>query len=944
MKSLRAVLTNLSAVALRATAGHVLLSLGLLSFVPVLVRADQSLAGNVTVTGGSSTGNLIVTGSIDSDGNSFTFGPGASPSVNLTYADDSLPAGASDTLKFSLNRISASWLWAHATDVTNPTGKAMRLDSAHQLILYKVDGATTGVALTPAANPVLSLGTATLTANGTALTANGALSVAGDISSTSATAKAAIGGAPNGTTTLTLLKAAGSSADGNLYFGDGVQWTRLNSNATNAAYNPMVLAGDHSYIFSNGTSGTGALVIAPWSSTPGTGLRMIASGNVGIGTTTTPLEKLHIKGNLMFESANSQAWRIVPEPTLNDRVLQFENNSSQPLGGFAFKATQSSFAAVRLKINNDGSVGVGTPTPASRLHVYGGAVFNQTAAGLAYYFGGNADGATNAKYSAIGMGSGGHITFNSSTDALAPTEFARFTATGSLGIGTSGPTAQLDVRAGGATSIYATTGGGGAWAADFHNLDGGGDRYVKLAGGTHAAVFMNGNVGIGTTGPAAKLDIVAGGNQRITSYTPTAASGISDFNLGGAGWVFSRPSDGSLTQAIYSYDSTGGTKNNLAISSRSDVVFTAGLGGPSGAPERMRISETGSVGIGTTNPGDRLEVSGGNVLVSGTVNPYIKLKSSATGAPYGFLQYDQSEGNFMRIFDGSQYSMVWKAGNVGVGTASPENKLHVMGAVTVEGGQSALLHRNSSGNLVALTGVRNDVAGEGHFTFYGYNAANWIFWNGNVGIGTGAVAPASKLHVMGVGRFGLSDVNTNNIGGVLVASGTGAGGARQYWIGASDPTAHNNNQFQISDYNGTTNSPLITIYGMHMGVNGGNVGIGTTAPTHKLSVKGTIRAQEIVVDNTNWADYVFEEDYRLAPLAEVESHIKAKGHLPGIPSAAEVAEHGVSMGDMQAKLLSKVEELTLHLIAQEKKLEAVTTENAVLRERVQKLETAAVTP
>ncbi|HEY8993105.1 MAG TPA: hypothetical protein VIM71_00340, partial [Lacunisphaera sp.] len=95
-------------------------------------------------------------------------------------------------------------------------------------------------------------------------------------------------------------------------------------------------------------------------------------------------------------------------------------------------------------------------------------------------------------------------------------------------------------------------------------------------------------------------------------------------------------------------------------------------------------------------------------------------------------------------------------------------------------------------------------------------------------------------------------------------------------------------------------------------------------------------AKEVIVD-TGWADFVFEDDYHLAPLAEVESHIKAKKHLPGIPSAAEVAEHGVSMGDMQAKLLSKVEELTLHLIRMEK-------ENASLRERVQKLEAVSASP
>lgn len=119
----------------------------------------------------------------------------------------------------------------------------------------------------------------------------------------------------------------------------------------------------------------------------------------------------------------------------------------------------------------------------------------------------------------------------------------------------------------------------------------------------------------------------------------------------------------------------------------------------------------------------------------------------------------------------------------------------------------------------------------------------------------------------------------------------------------------------------------------------GNVGIGTTNPTYPLAVNGTIRAKEIIVE-TGWADFVFDEDYQLPSLAEVERHIKAEKHLPGIPSAAKVAADGVSVGEMQAKLLQKIEELTLHQIEQEKRLneqssriEHLETENAGLRVR-----------
>lgn len=118
----------------------------------------------------------------------------------------------------------------------------------------------------------------------------------------------------------------------------------------------------------------------------------------------------------------------------------------------------------------------------------------------------------------------------------------------------------------------------------------------------------------------------------------------------------------------------------------------------------------------------------------------------------------------------------------------------------------------------------------------------------------------------------------------------------------------------------------------------GNVGIGTTNPgSFKLAVNGTIRAKEIKVE-TGWADFVFEEDYSLRSLNEVEQYIKAHKHLPDIPSAAEVEENGVQLGDISAKLLQKIEELTLYVIEQQKQIELLKNENQKLHsanERIQ---------
>ncbi|MDP4209186.1 MAG: hypothetical protein Q8928_10270 [Bacteroidota bacterium] len=102
----------------------------------------------------------------------------------------------------------------------------------------------------------------------------------------------------------------------------------------------------------------------------------------------------------------------------------------------------------------------------------------------------------------------------------------------------------------------------------------------------------------------------------------------------------------------------------------------------------------------------------------------------------------------------------------------------------------------------------------------------------------------------------------------------------------------------------------------------GNVGIGTTSPQNKLDVNGTIRAKEVKVTLEGWSDFVFKPSYKLKPLSEVEQYINKNGHLPEVPSETEVKQNGVNVGDMQAKLLQKVEELTLYVIEQEKKMNA----------------------
>lgn len=116
----------------------------------------------------------------------------------------------------------------------------------------------------------------------------------------------------------------------------------------------------------------------------------------------------------------------------------------------------------------------------------------------------------------------------------------------------------------------------------------------------------------------------------------------------------------------------------------------------------------------------------------------------------------------------------------------------------------------------------------------------------------------------------------------------------------------------------------------------GNVGIGTPDPgPYKLAVEGIIASRKVKVTLVSpWADYVFEPDYKLRSLPELEQFIKANHHLPEVPKAADVEKNGIDLGDNQIILLKKVEELTLYMIELNKKVETLAKENELLKKKI----------
>ena len=191
--------------------------------------------------------------------------------------------------------------------------------------------------------------------------------------------------------------------------------------------------------------------------------------------------------------------------------------------------------------------------------------------------------------------------------------------------------------------------------------------------------------------------------------------------------------------------------------------------------------------------------------------------------------------------------------------------------------------------------------------------------SGNVGIGT--TAPGMLLHVRGG--------PASDGGRLMKLESSTATGAGMSFVNSAKQA----NPWQIF---GTGTQLKIGEDGvadwMTFAAGTGNIGIGV-APVAgaKLAVNGTIKTTEVVVMNPPFADYVFDAGYRLRPLGEVAEFIRENHHLPEIPSAAEVGANGVGLGEMQAKLLAKVEELTLHLIEADKLGKRLELENSDLR-------------
>jgi len=296
---------------------------------------------------------------------------------------------------------------------------------------------------------------------------------------------------------------------------------------------------------------------------------------------------------------------------------------------------------------------------------------------------------------------------------------------------------------------------------------------------------------------------------------------------------------------------------------------------------------------------------------------------------------------------GSNKFVILNNGHVGIGTENPLQDLQLGNSWVFHSGGAKVIGYNASyasGNQKMIDGYSSGISfsssGNMYFNVSPYgNAGDDVDWthamtianNGEVGLGT--LSPKAQLHVNG-DLYLESDESYES----------GWGITRFNWKGHSlimgtKPGRYAHNKIELKP-GGSSTGLVKTSLEMYDATNedehelkvrvsstgksyfnGGYVGIGTTNPDHKLTVKGTIHAEEVLVDlNVPGPDYVFEEDYSLQDLSSLEEYLKANKHLPEVPSASEMKEEGIKVGEMEMLLLKKVEELTLHIIKLEKRI------------------------
>jgi len=577
-------------------------------------------------------------------------------------------------------------------------------------------------------------------------------------------------------------------------------------------------------------------------------MRIDSSGNVGIGT-VSPAGKLEVNGGTGVATSGGTLIVRQDGDTLSDGIAL---TSSNAISHRMFKNASGTFLmgpstdADAFALDLNGNVGIGTTSPARLFHVKQSsssmvASFESASGANSFICFSNT--ASTADQVRIGSTSGNLILSTNYSERL------RINSSGNVGIGTTNPGRQLELRGQGIIRLNGIS--GEHPGIDFQTSDTN-DMQIRYRAGTDKLGFFsygtstdvmtiqksNGYVGIGTTSPARNLHIYdssGGATLKIESNTANAYDSskieLIGGNLSTGEIIFGDPIDSDVGKIIYRHDG-----NSLAFNVS--------------ASEKMRIDSSGNVGIGTTSPDSKLQVNtsstsdvainaNGRLKIIG--DGVMKWGSSAGHGELswnsGYALYRGQSGNGIKLqVNGASTVMTLNtSGNVGIGTASPATKLHIADVTTptiriedtTNNRHLQLFHDNNNSYIRSSTGSQLRFQTNGGNDRVVITTSGQLQFN-NYGSGTFTGTATKNLAVDSSGNVIETD------GSILDGSGT------------------TNYVSKWSDANTLTDSQIFD--------NGTNVGIGTTSPGEKFAVKGDASYIEIThPTSTSFSGIKFSE-------------------------------------------------------------------------------------
>jgi len=739
--------------------------------------------------------------------------------------------------------------WVIYNDVSG-TGQWQKIDNSSVL-----SGVGTGqtVALWQGASSVTdseTLGNAPITVNGNNATFAGNVTLSGQ-----AAPQLFLTSNTTGTPSYTLI----ANASSQFIIGRAGVSNDFTLNSGNATFAGSVSAEDNIYLTDAGTVRAKLLLNA--SDRDNVELRAESLGStMKFFTVGTEALELDASQNATFAgSIDTTAVNIKVGSATHGTITSSSNSltlNARNTGTMLFQ----SGGVEKMRILNNGNVGIGTTSPTEKLVVQDGKVLA---------------GHTNTR--GYGFHDLSNYSYTANTGRLslvtAGVEAVSIDSNQNVGIGTTSPQSnrKLDVAghiqgsenlylglAGTNSSSNSIEIGAGRTGNGFAYMDLTGDatysdyglRIIRNNTGANASSQIvhrgTGDFSITTTESADILLIPNSGNVGIGTTSPNGKLTVADGETSGVSKTALEfiPQDTYDRNIIFSYDRAQSAYRDLDIDAN-DVHFN------NGGTERMRITSSGNVGIGTTSPAYKLDVNGtGRIngitfLASGATRSIsthsgagqLQLNggtSSANGAHINIAADSYGSGDFVEVHAARTYL----SGNVGIGTTSPGSKLEVNGDIDTTGSNGYLINGKGWALEVLDVLTLGDWDGQEFSTRIMDNNSNEVLrvTDGRVGIGT--TSPNTPLEVTG----GISTTSSD-----FVIASTG-----ERLLLQTAPSPYSYSKIQATSGGGTMISAALALQ-----PDGGYVGIGTTSPLEKLEVQGTIYATPISYA-TNQNAYVFK--------------------------------------------------------------------------------------